>query len=331
MTTRPIRVAVTGAAGRIGYALLFRVAAGGMFGPDQPVELSLLDVPEALPLLDATIMELRDCAFPLLAAVARSTEETEALAGAEWIILMASAPYLPGMNRGDVLRANAPIFQRHGQAINEAAPTARILVVANPCNTNCLIAQSVARDVPPEHWFAMTRLEQTRARALLAEKAEVPVDQVTRMTVWGNHSVSVFPDFHNAFIGEQPAGEVITDAAWVREVFEPTVARRGLQLFQARGASPAASAAQAIISTIRSLTTPTVIKHRFSAAVLSDGSYEVPRGLVFSFPLRTEDGKTWSIVKDLFLDGYAQSRLAANVCELEHEAAIVNSMLGTLK
>ena len=235
------------------------------------------------------------------------------------------------MSRSEVLRANAPIFQLQGEAVNEAAPTARILIVANPCNTNCLIAQSVARDVPVEHWFAMTRLDQSRSRSMLAEKAGVPVDHVTRMTVWGNHSVSVFPDFHNAFIGTRPAPEVITDMGWVRDVFEPTVARRGLHLFQARGASPAGSAAQAIIASVRSITTPTPYMNRFSAAVVSDGSYRVPRGLFFSFPLRTEDGKTWSIVQGLYLDGHAQERIAANVTELENEAAAVNSLLGTLR
>jgi malate dehydrogenase len=328
---RPIRIAVTGAAGEISYALLFRIAAGAMFGPNQPVELSLLEVAEAMPLLDATIMELDDGNFPLLAGVRKSTVAVEAFAGADWIIMIASVPYVPGMSRSNRLRANAPIFQQQGEAINEAAPTARMLVVANPCNTNCLVAQSVARDVPVEHWFAMTRIDQNRARALLAAKAGVPVDQVTRMTVWGNHGVSVFPDFHNAFIGDQPAPEVITDHAWVRDVFEPAVAHRGQQLFQARRAPPAASAAQAIIASIRSITTPTPYLHRFSAAVVSDGSYEIPRGLFFSFPLRTEDGVSWSIEQGLYLDQHAQERLAANVAELEQEAVIVNAMLGKLR
>ncbi len=331
MMNSPVRVAVTGAAGRISYALLFRVAAGAVFGPEQPVELSLLDVEEALPLLDATVMELQDCAFPLLAGVRRTTDAREAFAGAHWIILIASVPYHHGMSRADLLRANAPIFQQQGEAINEAAPTARILVVANPCNTNCLIAQSMARDVPVEHWFAMTRLDQSRARAMLAAKAAVPVDQVTRVTVWGNHSSSVFPDFHNAFIRDRPAPEVITDHAWVREVFEPTIARRGLELLRARGASPAGSAAEAIVKSIRSIITPTPFLYRFSASVYSDGSYGIPRGLFFSFPLRTEDGVTWSIVQNLYLDGHAQERLAANVAELEHEAAVVGSMLGNLR
>jgi malate dehydrogenase len=329
--TEPIRVAVTGAAGRISYSLLFRIAAGAMFGAGQPVELSLLDVPETAPLLDATMMELDDCAFPLLTGIRCSSHAAEAFEHAHWVILIASVPYHHGMSRSDLLRANGPIFQHQGEAINEAAPSARILVVANPCNTNCLVAQSVARDVPVEHWFAMTRLDQNRAKSMLAAKAGVSPDRVTRVTVWGNHSASVFPDFHNAFIGDRPAPEVIRDVEWVRTIFEPGLAHRGQYLYKERGASPAASAAQAILDSIRSIIHPTPIKLRFSAAVASDGSYGVPRGLFFSFPLRTEDGKSWSIVRDLYLDQHAQERLAENVVELENEAAAINSMLGTVR
>jgi malate dehydrogenase len=330
--TEPIRIAVTGAAGRISYALLFRIAAGAMFGPNQPVELSLLDVPSAGPLIDATMLELHDGAFPLLASVRGSTVAAEAFDRADWIILTATgaSPH-PDQSRTDLLRANAPIFQAQGRAINEAAPSARILVVANPCNTNCQIARSFARDVPEEHWFALTRLNQNRAQAMLADKAGVPVDQVTRVTVWGNHSRSVFPDIRNAFIGDRPAPEVIADESWARDVFEPTIGGRGEQLLRLRGASAAGSAAQAILATVRSLTTPTPFLHRFSAAVVSDGSYGVPRGLVFGFPLRTEDGASWSIVENLYLDEYAQGRLAANVAELEFEASVVDHILGTLR
>ena len=242
--TEPIHIAVTGAAGRISYALLFRIAAGAMFGVDRPVALSLLEVPEAMPLLDATMMELDDCAFPLLRSVRASTDAAEAFADADWVILIGSAPYRLGMSRTEALRVNGPIFQADGRAINESAKNARVLVVANPCNTNCLIAQVTAHDVPPDHWFAMTRLDQNRARAMLAHKANVPVDHVTRVTVWGNHGPSVFADFHNAWIGDQPAHEVIHDRDWVRTVFEPGVAGRGQILYNARGASPAASVAQ---------------------------------------------------------------------------------------
>jgi malate dehydrogenase len=323
----PIRVAVTGAAGRISYALVFRIASGEMFGPEQTVELSLLDVPETAPLLNATAMELHDGAFPLLVAVRQSSDAAEAFDRADWVILISSRPHLPGMKRSDLLLANGPIFRDQARAINEASPSARILVVANPCNTNCLIAQSFARDVPDEHWFAMTRLDQNRAQALLADKAGVPVSEVTRMTVWGNHSESIFPDFHNAFISDRPAPEVIQDPDWVRNVFEPTLANRGRQLLDVRGASPAGAAAEAIVGSIRAIATPTRLLHRFSAGVVSDGSYGVPRGLIFSFPLRTEDGLTWSIIPGLYLDAHAQQRLAENVAELEAEASAVTSLL----
>jgi malate dehydrogenase len=326
----PIRVAVTGAAGKISYSLLFRIAAGGMFGPDHPVILSLLEVPGAWPILEANMMELADCAFPLLRGVRASNDPCEAFEDADWVILIGSAPYQPGINRSDLLKANGPIFQTQGQAINECAPTARILVVANPCNTNCLIAKSMARDVPPEHWFAMTRLDQNRARSLIAQKAEVSVDRVTRVTAWGNHSPLVYPDFHNAYIDNRPAHEVITDIGWVRDTFEPAVRGRGQQLLKARGGSPAASAAQAIIGTIRSIITPTPFEQRFSASVVSDGSYGIPRGLIYSFPLRTEDGSKWSIVQGLYHDDYALTRLAQNVTEIEYETAAVMSLLGNV-
>ena len=325
--TEPIHIAVTGAAGRISYALLFRIAAGRMFGVDQPVTLSLLEVPEAMPLLDATMMELDDCAFPLLRSVRASTDAARAFADADWVILVGSAPRRAGMSRTEALLANGPIIQAHARAINESAKNARVLVVANPCNTNCLIAQVTAHDVPPDHWFAMTRLDQNRARAMLAHKANVPVDQVTRVTVWGNHGPSVFADFHNAWIGDRPAHEVIHDRDWVRTVFEPGVAGRGRVLYDALGASPAASAAQAILGAVRSLTTPTPHGHWFSAAVVSDGSYGVPRGLVFSVPLRTEDGRTWSVVQSHYLDDHAQGRIAANVAALEQEAVVVTDLM----
>jgi malate dehydrogenase len=324
----PIRVAVTGAAGRISYSLLFRIAAGGMFGAEQPVFLSLLEVPPAQPLLEALMIELFDCAYPLLAGMRASYDAAEAFAGADWIILIGSAPYQPGITRSGLLRANAPIFQAQGRAINEAAPSARILTVASPCNTNCLVAKSMARNVPPEHWFAMTRLDQNRAKAMIAAKAGVPVDQVTRVTAWGNHSPTIYPDFHNTFIGGRPAHEVIRDREWMLKVFEPTVCGRGAQILKLRGGSPAGSAAQAIIGTIRGLTTPTPFEKHLSVGVASDGSYRVPRGLIFSFPVRTEDGINWSIVQRLYHDNYGLDRIAQNIAELEHEATAVSDLLG---
>jgi malate dehydrogenase len=326
----PIRIAVTGAGGQICYSLLFRIAAGALFGLEQPVELSLLETPDALPKLDAIQMELFDCAFPLLAKVRATSDPLEAFERAHWVILIGGAGYRPGMSRAEVLHANGPIFVAQGRAIDEASPDARVLVVANPCNTNCMITLSVARDVPREHFFAMMRLDQNRAKALIADKAGVSPDRVTRVTVWGNHSPTVYPDFHNAFIDDRPAHEVINDREWVHRTFEPAVCGRGQQILNARGASPAASAAQAIIGTVRSITTPTPYEHRFSAAVVSDGSYGIPRGLVFGFPLRTEDGRTWSIVPGLYHDDHAQERLAENVAELEQEATVVTDLLGSI-
>jgi len=329
--SEPIRVAVSGAGGQVGYSLLFRIAAGAMFGPEQPVELSLLGSPQGRAKLDPIQMELFDCAFPMLTKVRATSDPALAFAGADWVILLGSIPYGSALQRTELLLANGPISRSHGQAINEAAPSARVLVVANPCNTNCLIARSVAPDVPPEHWFALTRLDQSRARALIAEKAEVSPDRVTRVIAWGRHGPTIYPDFHNSFINDRPAPEVIDDPQWARETLDPSARQRGRQVLRARGKSPAASVAQAIIGTVRSIVTPTPLGHRFSAAVVSDGSYGVPHGLIFGFPLRTEDGKTWSIVPRLYHEDYALERLAQNVAELELEASIVTDLLGTVQ
>ncbi|HEX4142834.1 MAG TPA: malate dehydrogenase [Pirellulales bacterium] len=319
----PVRIAVSGAAGRVAYDLMFPIAAGGLFGLGRPVSLSLLDLPKRMQLLEATRLELQDCAFPLLSELRLSDDPAEAFADADWIVLLGGTGLAHnGMSRLDLIRENGPIYVEHGKAINHVAPTARILVVAEPCNTNCLIALKQATDIPEERWFALNRLDRMRATAMIAEKAGVPVARVNRVTVWGNHSEKIYVDFHNAFIDDRPAGQVITDRAWVRGVLEPTVARRERQIQKLRGATPAGTAVQAILGTIRSICTPTHLRGRFGAAVISDGSYGVPRELVFGFPLRTEDGQTWSIVDGLYLDEYAESRLAENVEELEHEAVV---------
>lgn len=320
----PIRVAISGAAGHIGYSLVFRIAAGGLFGAAQPVRLSLLEAPSGMRALSGVELELRDCAFPLLHDVRLSDQPEEAFADADWIILLVGAPVRHAQTtRLDLLRETAPLYAAHGRAINHVSPHARVLVVGEPCNTNCLVALSEAPDVPPEHWFALNRLDRMRATALIAEKAGVPVSRVNRVCVWGNHSEKIYVDFHNTFIGQTPAPEVIQDPDWVRNVLQSTVQRRNRQIFELRGASPSATAAQSILGTIRSLTTPTTYQYRFGAAVLSDGSYGIPHRLVFGFPLRTEDGRTWSIVRDLYLDDEAQARLEENVTELQHEAAVV--------
>jgi malate dehydrogenase len=319
----PVRIAISGAAGHVAYRLIFDIASGGLFGPTQPVSLNLLDRAASLDLLRATRLEVMDGAFPLLADLRISDDPNEAFAEADWIVLLASTlPKSPAVSRADLVRANGPIYVEHGRAINRVAPSARILVVADPCNTNCLIALKNAPDVPREHWFAMNRLDRMRATALIAEKAGVPVARVHCVTVWGNRSPKVYVDFHNAFIGDRPASQVITDRDWARQVLEPTISQRGSQLRQLRAGSPSATAVQAILGTIRSIASPTPFRQSFGAAVVSDGSYGVPNELVFGFPLRTDDGQIWSIVEGLYLDEYAESRLAENVEELELEAVV---------
>jgi malate dehydrogenase len=330
-TVEPIRVAVSGAAGRIAYSLVFRIAAGGLFGPEQPVALSLLEVPEVLSQLRACELELKDCLFPMLTDVRSGSDPRHVFEGADWIILLGSKPIRSDVTgRFDLLRANAPMMVEHGRAINQVAPSARILVVSQPSNTNCMVAKSIAPAVPPEHWFALNQVTRLRAISLIAEKVGVPASQVTRVTVWGNNSESAFIDLHAARIGDQPALEVIHDADWVENVLGPTIAHRGREVFQLRGTMPAASIAQAILGTIRSIVTPTPYGRWFAAAVISNGSYAVPRGLIFGFPLFTTDGQTWSIAEGHYLDEFARQRIAANVAELEHEASAVSDLLGAI-
>ena len=327
--TTPLRVAVTGAGGQIGYALLFRIASGQAFGPDRPVALQLLEITPILPALNGTMMELEDCAFPLLADVRATDKAEEAFEGADWVILVGGLPRKDGQSRADLIRANGPIFTGQGRAINDVAgPDVRVLTVANPCNTNCLIARSHAPRVPSERWFAMTRLDQNRAEALLAKKAGAPVGAVTCMTIWGNHSDTQYPDYKNARIDGRPATEVITDAAWFTETYIPTVARRGAAVIKARGASSAASAANAIIDSVHSIVAPTPQGDSFSAAVVSDGSYGIPAGLIYSYPLVSKGNAAWSIVPGLPIDDDARRRLDASAAELVSERDAVKELLG---
>ncbi len=327
--TTPIRVAVTGAGGQIGYALLFRLASGAVFGPDQPVALQMLEITPALPALGGTLMELEDCAFPLLADMKATDKAEEAFAGADWVILVGGLPRKDGMSRADLIRANGPIFTGQGKAINDvAAAGVRVLTVANPCNTNCLIARSHAPRVPADHWFAMTRLDQNRAASQLAKKAGVPVASVKKVTIWGNHSDTQYPDYRNAEIAGVPATGVIPDAAWFSETFIPTVAKRGGAVIKARGASSAASAANAALESLRSLQFPTPPGDWFSAGVVSDGSYGIPAGLIYSYPLVSKGFSTWSIVKDLSIDDDARKRLDASAAELISERDAVKDLLG---
>jgi malate dehydrogenase len=323
----PIRVAVTGAAGQIGYSLLFRIASGSMFGPNQPVELSLIEIPAALGALEGVVMELDDCAFPLLKRVVATADLAEGFRGVNWALLVGSVPRKQGMERKDLLGINGKIFISQGQAIQaNAAPDIRTLVVGNPCNTNCLIAMNNAREIPSNRWFAMTKLDENRAKSQLAAKAGVEVSAVTNLTIWGNHSATQYPDFYNAKIGGRPATQVITDHAWLEGDFISTVQQRGAAIIKARGASSAASAANAVVDSVRSLTTPTPASDWFSVAVCSPGDYGVASGLISSFPIRT-DGNTWEIVKDVPINEFSRKKIDISVDELSQERDLVRELI----
>jgi malate dehydrogenase len=323
----PIKVAVTGAAGQIGYSLLFRIASGSMFGPDQPVQLSLIEIPPALGALEGVVMELHDCAFPLLKGITPTADLAEGFRDVNWALLVGSIPRKAGMERGDLLGINGKIFIGQGQAIEKnAASDVRILVVGNPCNTNCLIAMNNAKSIPRERWFAMTRLDENRAKAQLAQKAGVDVTKVTNMTIWGNHSATQYPDFYNARIDGRNADQVIADESWLKETFIPTVQQRGAAIIKARGSSSAASAANAVVDTVRSLTTETNEGDWHSVAVCSDGSYGVEQDLISSFPIRS-NGDKWKIVPDVPINDFSRAKIDASVNELKEEKSLVNGLL----
>jgi len=323
----PIRVAITGAAGQIGYSLLFRIASGSMFGPDQPVILHLIEIEPALKALNGVVMELDDCAFPLLKGVVPTASLDEGFKGVNWALLVGSVPRKAGMERKDLLGINGKIFTGQGQAIaKNAAPDVRVLVVGNPCNTNCLIAMNNAKAVPADRWFAMTMLDQNRAKTQLAKKAGVDVTAVSNLAIWGNHSSTMYPDFANAKINGQPAPAVIKDEAWFKDAFIPTVQKRGAAILEARGLSSAASAANAVVDTVRALTTPTPAGDWFSVAVCSDGSYGIEKNLLFSYPIRS-DGQKWSIVPGVTLSEFSRSKIAVTEAELKEEKALVSDLL----
>jgi malate dehydrogenase len=323
----PIRVAVTGAAGQIGYSLLFRIASGSMFGADQPVILHLIEIEPALPALGGVVMELQDCAFPLLKGVVPTSSLDEGFKGVDWALLVGSVPRKAGMERKELLGINGRIFTGQGQAIaRNAAPGVRILVVGNPCNTNCLIAMRNASSVPSDRWFAMTMLDQNRASTQLALKAGVDTTAVSNLAIWGNHSSTMYPDFYNARIGAGPAIDAISDEAWFKGTFLPTVQQRGAAIIKARGLSSAASAANAVVDTVRNLTTPTRAGDWFSVAVCSDGSYGIEKGLIYSYPIRS-DGTRWQIVQGLHLTDFSKERITATETELVEEKALVSELL----
>jgi malate dehydrogenase len=326
----PIRIAVTGAAGAIGYSLLFRIAAGELFGPEQPVILHLVDIEPALPVLNGVMMELDDCAFPLLKGIVATANLDEGFRGVNWALLVGSVSRKPGMERKDLLAINGKIFVGQAEAIQRhAASDIRILVVGNPCNTNCLIAMNNAPDVSRERWFAMTRLDENRARTQLARKSGADVTAISNVAIWGNHSPTMFPDFFNAKINGQPATQVIRDENWLKTEFVSTVAQRGTAVLKARGAGSAASAANAVIDSVRSITTVTPTGDWHSLCVCSDGSYGIEKDLICSFPTRNS-GSRIDIVHGLTIDDFSREKIQVSVTELKEEKAMA-AELGLLR
>lgn len=326
----PIRVAVTGAAGQIGYALLPRIASGEMFGKDQPVILHLVEIPDekALKALEGVAMELDDCAFPLLQGMVLTSDLKKGFDGVNWALLVGARPRGPGMERNDLIKVNGPIFVGQGKAINDhGAKDVRVAVVGNPCNTNALIAMHAAKDVPRERFTAMTRLDENRAAAQLAKKAGVAVTDVTHGTIWGNHSATQVPDYVNTKIKGKSAGDVVTDQAWLQGDFFKTVQQRGAAIIAARGLSSAASAASALVDHVHDLHVATPKGAWHSVCVRSDGSYGVQEGLISSFPV-TSDGKgNWSIVQGLTISPFIKDKIAATVKELQTEREVVADLL----
>ncbi len=327
MNPSPIRVAVTGAAGQIGYSLLFRIASGAMFGPNQPVILHLIEIEPALPALQGVVMELDDCAFPLLKGIVPTADLNEGFKGVNWALLVGSVPRKQGMERKDLLGINGKIFTGQGKAIQaNAASDVRILVVGNPCNTNCLIAMNNARAVPADRWLAMTRLDENRAKSQLAKKASVDITAVTNLAVWGNHSSTMFPDFYNGKIHGRPVTEVIGHHEWLHGEFIATVQQRGAAIIKARGASSAASAANAVVDTVRSVVTPTPAGDWTSVCIASEGSYGIDKGLICSFPIRS-DGKRLEVVQGLPINEFAQGKINGTVNELKEEREMVKELI----
>jgi malate dehydrogenase len=319
MTRTSVNVTVTGAAGQIGYALLFRIASGHLLGPDVPVKLRLLEIPQGVKAAEGTAMELDDCAFPLLAGIDIFDDPNKGFEGANIGLLVGARPRGPGMERGDLLSANGGIFGPQGKAINgHAADDVRVLVVGNPANTNALIAQRNAPDVPADRFTAMTRLDHNRAVAQLAKKLGVTVSEIKKLAIWGNHSATQYPDVFHAEVNGENAAKAVSDDAWLADFFIPTVAKRGAAIIDARGASSAASAANAAIDHVFTWTTGTAEGDWTSAGVVSDGSYGVPAGLISSFPVTAKDGK-FEIVQGLDINDFSRARIDASVKELVEE------------
>ncbi|OBI80163.1 malate dehydrogenase [Mycobacterium sp. E740] len=326
MSTTPLKVAVTGAAGQIGYSLLFRIASGSLLGPDRPVELRLLEIEPALKALEGVVMELDDCAFPLLAGVEIGADANKIFDGANLALLVGARPRGPGMERSDLLEANGAIFTAQGKALNEvAADDVRIGVTGNPANTNALIAMTNAPDIPRERFSALTRLDHNRAISQLARKTGAKVTDIKKMTIWGNHSATQYPDVFHAEVDGRNAAEVVNDQNWIENDFIPTVAKRGAAIIDARGASSAASAASATVDAARDWLLGTPSDDWVSMAVVSDGSYGVPEGLISSFPVTTKDGN-WSIVQGLEIDDFSRGRIDKTTGELADERKAVTEL-----
>jgi len=325
--TTPKHVTVTGAAGQIGYQLLFRIASGALFGPNQPVVLRLLEIEPAMKALEGVVMELDDCAFPLLAGIEATSDLNHAFNGTNWALLVGSVPRKAGMERSDLLNINGGIFKPQGQAIAaNAASDVRVLVVGNPCNTNCLIARENAPEVPADRWFAMTRLDQNRAETQLAKKAGLPVAEVKNLAIWGNHSSTQFPDFANTTLGGRKTPDVIADHDWLKGDFITTVQKRGAAIIEARGASSAASAANAAIDTVYGLENATAADDCVSVAVTSKGEYGVPEGLTFGFPVTADGRGGWSVKEGFEIDAFAAERIKVTTDELLGEREDVRSL-----
>jgi malate dehydrogenase len=326
---KPVHITVTGAAGQIGYALVFRIASGQLLGPDQPIVLRMLEIEPAMKSLEGVAMELEDCAFPLLLDMELTSDTEKAFDGTSWALLVGSVPRKAGMERGDLLAVNGGIFGPQGKAIAaKAAKDVRILVVGNPCNTNCYIARMNAPDIPAERWFAMTRLDENRSKTQLAKKAGVPVSVVSNMAIWGNHSATQYPDARNARIAGIGVYDVISDHGWLKDEFITTVQKRGAAVIEARGASSAASAANAVIDSVNSIRNITPWGDWHSLAVVSHGEYDVPEGLQFGFPVKS-DGISWEVVQGLEHDGDAMHRIMVTTAELVQERDLVKELVPT--
>jgi malate dehydrogenase len=329
MPMAAIRVAVTGAAGQVAYAMLGRLASGEVFGPDQKVILQLLEIPQAMGTLEGVAMELDDCSFPTLQDMVLTDDPNKAFKDCNWALLVGSFPRKQGMERKDLLSINGKIFVGQGKALGaNAARDVRVLVVGNPCNTNCLVAYHNGRDIPHERWTAMTRLDHNRARNALAKKAGVPNAEVTQVTIWGNHSNTQYPDFTNAKIRGRSATEVITDRAWLENVFVPQCQNRGAAVIKARGSSSALSAANGALDHVKSLLQPTPSNDWVSAAVISQGQYGVPPGLLFSYPCRSDGKGTYKVVDGVTLDAYGKEKFQKTLRELQEEREAVKDLLG---